>query len=443
MYFVDYIQSGKQIVMTLYLKDATYIDWKTLAFRSTHLAVSAGDGGGIQFVDKLPSKTELGAGDRILDCKGRLVTKSFACGHHHIYSALARGMPAPSKPPRNFVEILENIWWHLDKSLDTQMIEASALVSALYCAKNGVTFVIDHHASPRAIQDSLETIAAAFDRIGLSHLLCYEISDRDGENAREEGLQETDSFLSSGRQGHVGLHASFTVGDQLLYRAVELAQKHNTGIHVHVAEDAVDQELCVKQYNKRVVQRFAEAGVLELSKSIFSHCIHLDPEEKNLIRCSAITVVQNTESNLNNNVGVANYRELGENIILGTDGMHSDMLRSAKAAFLEGQASEGLDMAAVYHRFRKVHDYIRIHGFRGDGDNNLVILDYDSPTDIHEGNFLGHFVYGIEARHVDGVISSGKLIVENKKLLTAKEAEILAFSREMGQKLWRAMQKKG
>jgi cytosine/adenosine deaminase-related metal-dependent hydrolase len=166
--------------MTLYLKDATYIDWQTLAFQSTHLAVSAGDSGGIQFVDKLPSKAELGADDRILDCKGRLVTKSFACGHHHIYSALARGMPSPAKPPRNFVEILENIWWHLDKSLDTQMIEASALVSALYCAKNGVTFVIDHHASPCAIKNSLETIAAAFDRIGLSHLLCYEISDRDG-----------------------------------------------------------------------------------------------------------------------------------------------------------------------------------------------------------------------------------------------------------------------
>jgi cytosine/adenosine deaminase-related metal-dependent hydrolase len=422
--------------MTLYLKDATFIDWKTLAFQPTHLAVSAGDDGGIRFLDKLPSQAELGVNDRILDCRRRVVTKSFGCGHHHIYSVLARGMPAPSKSPRNFVEILENIWWHLDKSLDTEMIEASALASALYCAKNGVTFVIDHHASPRAIENSLETIAAAFDRIGISHLLCYEISDRDGENAREKGLQETDSFLSSGRQGHVGLHASFTVGDELLNRAVELAQKHNTGIHVHVAEDAADQEFCLKQYNKRVVQRYADAGVLDLSKSIFSHCIHLDEKEKNLIRRSAVYVVQNTESNLNNNVGVANYRELGENIILGTDGMHGDMLRSAKAAFLVGQATEGLDMAAVYNRFRKVHDYVRIYGFKGDGDNNLVILDYDSPTDIHEGNFLGHFVYGIDARHVDSVISSGKLVVENKKLLTVEEDEILAFSREMGRKLW-------
>ena len=427
--------------MTLYLKDATYIDWKTLAFQSTHLAVAPGDDGGIRFLDTLPTEDTVGADEKILDCQGRLVTKSFGCGHHHIYSALARGMPAPAKIPHNFSEILQYIWWHLDKSLDTDMIEASALVSALYCAKNGVTFVIDHHASPFAIDNSLETIAQAFDRVGLSHLLCYEISDRDGDGPCENGLQETDRFLNSGRQGHVGLHASFTVGDDLLNRAVDLARKHNTGLHVHVAEDAVDQESCLKKYNKRVVERYAEAGALTLSKSIFSHCIHLNENERRLVRESDVYVVQNTESNLNNNVGVTNYRDLGENIILGTDGMHSDMLRSAKAAFLTGQATEGLGMETVYNRFRKVHDYIRNSGFSGDGDNNLVILDYDSPTDINANNFLGHFVYGIEARHVDSVISSGKLIVENKKLLTVAEDEILTFSREMGRKLWEKMSK--
>jgi len=427
--------------MTLYLKDATYIDWKTLAFQSAHLAVSPGDDGGIRFLDALPPADDLGTDEMILDCRRRLVTKSFGCGHHHIYSALARGMPAPAKIPHNFSEILQYIWWHMDKSLNTDMIEASALVSALYCAKNGVTFVIDHHASPFAIDDSLETIARAFDRVGISHLLCYEISDRDGDGPKEKGLQETDTFLSSGRQGHVGLHASFTVGDDLLNRAVDLARKHNTGLHVHVAEDTVDQESCFKQYNKRVVERYAEAGALELSKSIFSHCIHLNENEKRLLRESDVTIVQNTESNLNNNVGVTNYRELGDNIILGTDGMHSDMLRSAKAAFLTGQATEGLSMDTVYGRFRQVHDYIRDNGFKGDTDNNLVVLDYDSPTDINASNFLGHFVYGIEARHVDSVISFGKLIVENKKLLTVAEDEILAFSREMGRKLWEKMLK--
>ncbi|UCE51888.1 MAG: amidohydrolase family protein [Desulfobacterales bacterium] len=422
--------------MTLYLKNATYIDWKTLKFYSTHLAVSPWVDGDIRLLDALPPESELSADDSVFDCSRRLVTKSFACGHHHIYSALARGMPAPAKNPKNFSEILEYIWWRVDKALDTEMIEASALVSALYCVKNGVTFVIDHHASPFAVEGSLETIAEAFDRVGISHLLCYEISDRDGDGAREKGLQETDNYLKSGRQGHVGLHASFTVGHDLLKKAVALAQKHTTGIHVHVAEDQADQEACLKDYNQRVLERYCDAGLLDLAKSILAHCIHLSEKEKGLLRSSDVWVVQNVESNQNNNVGFANYKELGDHVMLGTDGMHSDMLRSAKAAFLAGQAIEGLDLAGIYRRFRNVHEYIRTNGFCGDGDNNLVILDYNSPTEINVDNFLGHFIYGLESSHVDSVISCGQLVVKNKKLLTMGEDEILAFSREMGNRLW-------
>jgi cytosine/adenosine deaminase-related metal-dependent hydrolase len=425
--------------MTLYLKDATYIDWKSLEFHSTHLAVSLGADGNIQLLDTLPPENELRADDSVFNCNHRLVTKSFACGHHHIYSALARGMPAPARSPKNFPEILEYIWWNVDKTLDTEMIEASALVSALYCVKNGVTFVIDHHASPFAIEGSLGTIAGAFDRIGISYLLCYEISDRDGQGPKEKGLQETENYLKAGNQGHVGLHASFTVGDELLSRAVELAQKYHTGIHVHVAEDRADQEACLKDHNQRVLERYRDAGVLDLPKSILAHCIHLNATEKDLLRNSDLWVVQNVESNQNNNVGLANYAELGGHVMLGTDGMHSDMLRSAKAAFLTGQSIEEIDFPAIYGRFRNVHAYIRSSGFTGDGDNNLVILDYNSPTEINADNFLGHFVYGLDAGHVDSVISGGQLVVKNKRLMTMEEDEILAFSREMGNKLWRKL----
>lgn len=425
--------------MTIYLRDATFIDWKTLKFRQTHLAIQAGPGGSFSFLDTLPAPGLLSEDDVLLNCRNKLVTKSFACGHHHIYSALARGMPAPPKIPKNFQEILKYVWWRLDKLLDTEMIRASALTAAMACAKNGVTFIIDHHASPSAIENSLETIAAAFDKIGVAHLLCYELSDRDGEAAKEKGLAETENYLQSGRQGHVGLHASFTVGDDLLQRAGYLAAKYGTGIHVHVAEDPIDQEICLKEHGQRVVGRYRDAGLLALKGSIFAHCLHLDDGERRLLKESPVTIAQNTESNLNNNVGDFTSRGLGPQIMLGTDGMHGDMLRSAKAAFLVGQRTEGIGFPGIYERFRKGHGYIHDNGFSGDGENNLVILDYDSPTEIREDNFLGHFVYGIESRHVESVISSGKLIVQDGKLLTADEEEILGFAREMGNKLWAKM----
>ena len=254
--------------MTLYLKNANYLDAETLEFRKTHLAIEPSPAGRLTFRDATPSDRELSAEDRVMDCQGRLVTHSFACGHHHIYSTLARGMPAPRTIPTNFSEILEYVWWHIDKRLDLEMIEASALASAIYCAKNGVTFVIDHHASPFAIDGSLETIARAFDSVGISHMLCYEMSDRDGAEIREQGLAETDAFLSSGRAGHVGLHASFTVGEKLLTDSIILAKKHQTGLHIHVAEDNADQEHAQANFGKRVMERLSDAGALELKKSI-------------------------------------------------------------------------------------------------------------------------------------------------------------------------------
>ena len=425
--------------MAVYLKDATYVDWNTLEFTRTNLVAQEGPDGGLDVVAALPSEGSLKPGDTVFDCAGKLVTKSFACGHHHVYSALARGMPPPKTSPTNFHEVLQYIWWHLDKLLDAEMIEASALVTAMYCAKNGVTFVIDHHASPFAIDGSLFTIAEAFDKVGVSHLLCYELSDRDGEAVRRQGLKETENYLKSGRQGHVGLHASFTVGNELLAQAVRLAEACDTGIHVHVAEDPVDQERCLAEHGKRVVARYSDAGLLGLKKSILSHCLHLDDEERRLVREAGVYVAQNTESNLNNNVGLFDSRDLGANIMLGTDGMHSDMLRSAKAAFLLGQGTEGIDFPGIYRRFRRVHEYVRDNGFAGDGANNLVVLDYDAPTEVNQHNFFGHFVYGLESCHVDSVISSGRLIVKHRKMTTVDEDEVLRFSREMGKKLWAKM----
>jgi len=425
--------------MTLYLKDSIFLDWQSLEIKHTHLAVEEGSQNGISFLKAIPPEDTMATEDRVIDCADKLVTKSFGCGHHHIYSTLARGMPAPRKTPTNFTEVLQYVWWHIDKRLDLEMIEASALASAVYCAKNGVTFVIDHHASPMAIKDSLSTIARAFDRVGIAHMLCYEISDRDGQGPREEGLAETAAFLARGYQGHVGLHASFTVGDELLQEAIALAKKHDTGLHIHVAEDRADQEDALTKYGKRVVERLADAGALELSKSVLCHCIHLSDHEKELIRQAGVWVAQNVESNLNNNVGVTGYAAITDNIILGTDGMHCDMLRSAKAAFLAGQATEGIGFDGIYRRFRDVHRYTREFGAAGDDDNNLVVLDYDAPTEVTADNFLGHFVFGLDARHVETVICKGRIIVENRRMTTVDEAEVLTYAREMGKKLWDKM----
>jgi cytosine/adenosine deaminase-related metal-dependent hydrolase len=422
--------------MDLLLKNATYLDWKTLEFSLRNILVREN----VSCLQFIPD-SDIGTVDgdvEIIDCTGRLVTKSFAVGHHHAYSALSRGMPSPKENPQNFHEILKFVWWTLDKCLDPAMIESSALVTAMACLKAGSTFVIDHHASPFAVKGSLEIIAKAFEKVGVSHLLCYEISDRDGVHVAREGLSETDRYLRD-NQGLVGLHASFTVSERTMMKAVDLMKRYNTGIHIHVAEDAYDQGQSLNKHGRRVIQRLEKAGVLSSPKTLLVHCLHLDDNEREFIRNSPAWVVQNCESNLNNNVGYFNGAGLGENIMLGTDGMHSDMLRSARVAFFVGQRYDNITYESAYRRFRNVHRYLSENSFEGDGDNNLVILDYDSPTPFSQENFFGHFLFGITSDNITDVISNGKLVLKNRKIMTVDENEIVGESRDQAERLWSKM----
>ena len=423
--------------MSIILKNATFIYWKTLELIQTSLRVEPGIGGGCLLLPDDLEGVDISR-DEVIDCTGKLVTKAFAVGHHHVYSALARGMPVPPKQPENFLQILEYVWWNLDKALDKDMIEASALATAMACAKAGSTFVIDHHASPNAIKGSLEIIANAFDRVGVSHLLCYEISDRDGLEKAQLGLQETEEYLNV-NQGLVGLHASFTVGDETLTKAVDLMAKTHSGIHIHVAEDIADQQQCEQEHNMRVMERLHHFGVLNSPKTILAHCLHLSEKERSLIRNSPAWIVENAESNLNNNVGHFRGTNLGKNIMLGTDGMHSDMLRSAQAAFFAGQEADQINVPEAYRRFRNVHHYLADNHFEGDGENNLVVLDYDSPTPITEHNFLGHFVFGLSSNHIRHVISNGSWLVKNKRLTNVNEKELLTFAKEQALRLWKKL----
>lgn len=404
----------------LHLKDATFVDWKSLKVSKGHFHVSS---------DKVTAVKRIPAGAKTVDCTGLVATRSFVIGHHHIYSALARGMKAPRKTPRNFREILQYVWWNLDKKLDAKMVRASALVAAVEAAKSGATFIIDHHASPNAVRGSLHDIAAAFDAAGVGHLLCYELSDRDGRKSREAALRETDEYLQT-RQGLVGLHASFTVGDSLLKDAVALAGKHHTGLHVHVSEADSD---------KGALTRFSNAGALDSPATLLAHGLHLSDAERGLFRKSKAWFVQNSESNWNNGVGEFSGRGLGERVFLGTDGMHGDMIASAKAAFLLAQSQRNAAFAEAYLRLRRAHQYLSSNGFRGDGEGDLVLLDYPLPTPLTSANFLGHFYYGLSRAHVRHVVRGGRLLVKDRRMTTLDEDAVYAQAREQAARLWRRL----
>ncbi len=253
-------------------------------------------------------------------------TPGLVCAHHHLYSALARGMPAPPRTPHGFLEILELVWWRLDRALDLDLIRWSAMLGALECLEVGCTAVIDHHESPNAIEGSLSVIADACAEVGVRISCAYGVTDRHGADGARRGLAENERFLRAGGEGYVGIHAAFTCTDETLEVAAGLAADLGVGVHIHVAEGEADAP---------AAERLAD---LSRPDWLLIHGVHL-PDDHEL----AGTVVHNPRSNMNNAVGYARparFAATGNPVALGTDGIGSDMLDEFRLAYVRLRESD-------------------------------------------------------------------------------------------------------
>jgi cytosine/adenosine deaminase-related metal-dependent hydrolase len=244
------------------------------------------------------------------------VTPGLVCAHHHLYSALARGMPAPPGTPRTFREILEQVWWRLDTALDLDMLEWSAKLAALEALESGTTAIIDHHESPGAIEGSLSVIADACAEVGVRVVCAYGVTDRHGADGAMRGLEENRRFLAGGGRGLVGIHAAFTCGDATLEAAAALARELGVGVHVHVCEGPEDADAPAR------LARYTTGEWL------LAHCVHL-PTDHGL----AGTILHNPFSNLNNGVGYANPARFTNPVALGTDGIGAPMIETFRLAY--------------------------------------------------------------------------------------------------------------
>jgi putative selenium metabolism protein SsnA len=389
-----------------------------------------------------------------MDCAGKIILPGFICTHHHFYSTMARGMAIPGEPASNFVEILQRLWWKVDKAIDGEDITLSAQIPLIECIRNGTTTIIDHHASPSMRDGSLDLIENAVREAGLRASLCYEVSDR---NQPGGGIKENERFITKVGKGDgqiaamMGLHASFTLSDQTLETCVGIAEDADVGCHIHVAEDAADREDSLAKYGVPTVERLHRLNVTG-EKSIFVHCVHVDESEMDTIAATKTAVVHNPESNMNNAVGVTKVLKMLEKGILvglGSDGMSSDMLaqmrcayllhrldnRDPRVAFLEApQMLLGNNADIVERQFG-----IRVGELAEGRPADMAILDYQPPTPLNADNFLGHLIFGLVDATVDTTVCRGQILMQNKQILSMDEERIAARSRELAPQMWKRL----
>ncbi|MDI6600675.1 MAG: putative aminohydrolase SsnA [Thermoanaerobacteraceae bacterium] len=388
----------------------------------------------------------------------RLVMPGFLNTHMHLYSTFSRGMALKGEPAKSFKEILEKLWFKLDRCLDTEEdIYYSAMVPLIEGIKCGTTGIIDHHASFGLVDGSLDILERAAEDAGVRSVLCYETSDRWGKDLSDASIRENVRFIKKKKdmndliKGTFGLHASLTLSDETLTRCRTEAETLGTGFHVHVAEGIEDVEDSMGKSGMRVVERLNSFGILG-EKTLAVHCVHVDDSDIEILKNTGTMVIHNPESNMNNGVGAAPLLEFFKRGILtgiGTDGYTPSMLESVKTAYIlpklvyrDPRVGFEESRRMLFENNRKIFGrfYDRPVGVIEPGAYaDIIILDYYPPTPLDANNYFGHVIFGMRDNQVNTTIVNGRILMRNHELTEIDEEKVMAKSQEVAKKFWEKM----
>lgn len=394
-------------------------------------------------------------GAEYIDARGRLVMPGYINAHMHYYSTFARGMSLGGPPAKTFGDVLCGLWWRLDRCLTLDDVYYSAVGPMIDCVRNGVTSVIDHHASPSAVEGSLFKIAEAAQTFGIRSNLCYEVSDRDGDKIKDAGIRENLDFARHcKKQGGdmlkalFGIHAQMTVSAKTLAECVDAAACEGLGFHIHAAEGSEDVAYCLAKYGLRVIERLHKHGVLS-KKSLAVHCVRVNEAETELLAESGVAAVHNPQSNMGNAVGVSPVLDMlkrGVLVGMGTDGYSADALDSLKTAAILHKHAAAVPSVAWAEPPAMLFDNNRaimerfiggtVGVLRENAYADIIIVDYKPPTPLNADTVNSHILFGVTGRHTDTTVINGRVVMRERELTGIDEEGLLAASRERARKLW-------
>jgi cytosine/adenosine deaminase-related metal-dependent hydrolase len=393
--------------------------------------------------------------DRVVDGTGRIVLPGFICGHTHLYGVMLRGAPLKMKPPLDFRQILDRVWWKVDAAFTNEDAYASALIASYELVRSGSTCFADTYSGPGSINRVLDDIAKGVSEVGLRGILAFEATERNSPEEGKQGLQENVRFLKRLQQhpqdllhGMYSLHASFTLSDELIRRTREQADKLPAPITIHTSEGLIDVYHNLERYDKRTVERLFDLGLLG-SDVVLAHCVNVNADELQLIRGSGASVAHNPMSNMNNAVGVAPIKEmleLGIPVCLGNDGFIFDALENIRCAFLVHRLhhrdprvttpDQILEMATI--RGAEAYGLAKELGSIEPGKRADLVMLHPSPraTPLLPAGVASYIVYGLTAHHVETVFVNGNPVVENHRVTTVETQNIEKVMERVVPRLW-------
>lgn len=400
-------------------------------------------------------------GAKVIDGSGKSLMPGNVCSHHHYYSGLSRGMQISAGPQEDFIQVLKEWWWRLDRGLDEEATYYSSLICSLDAIAAGTTSCVDHHASPNYIKGSLSAIARGMEEVGVRGSTCFEITDRNGgmkevEEGVEENIRfakEVDARRAKGEnvlcEAMIGGHAPFTIPDEGLKLMSEAVKETGRGMHLHVAEAHYDQIHSHHHYGKDIVDRLDDFGLLA-DNTLLVHGVWLSEKEIAKANERGCFISHQGRSNMNNHIGYCNKLPLIKKLVIGTDGCGGNMFEELKCAFFKHKDDGGpfwpSDFVAALNRGNEL--VASNFGGRGKWGKveagykaDLVLLDYKNPTPLLNANAAGHFVWGMASGHVNTVIVDGRVVMENRVFPHLDVDKIYGEAEKIASRVWKIVDK--
>ena len=393
-------------------------------------------------------------GYKVIDGKGQLLMPNFVCAHSHIYSVFARGLVLPFNPS-NFQEILDQMWWKLDREIDNPVSYYSGIAAGTEFLLNGVTTIIDHHASGRDILGSLTSLKKALDNtLHLRSILCFETSDRFDIN---ECIKENISFANRYHTSHVcglfGMHASMSLSEETLKKVSRKLK--DLPIHIHVAESDMDEVDSMAKYGTSIIERLDKHKLIN-KDSLIVHGVFLSDKELDIVKDRGAYMVVNTTSNLNNAVGITDIKKFldkGIPVMIGNDGLSSSMAIEYQNAMylthLKNASPTALNVGHILGMINNAYDYvsrrlgIKLGKIKSGYVSDFMLVNYTPFTEMNSSNAFGHIFYGLFPNfRPNDVYVDGKRLVKSGELVSQKAKSELSEARKYSETLWKRVKEK-
>jgi 5-methylthioadenosine/S-adenosylhomocysteine deaminase len=333
--------------------------------------------------------------------------------------------------------------WALESKLDGEFIRQGTKVAALEMIKTGTTMFNDQYFFAEEAQEAASGLGI---RSAISYVFLNHMNEEESAREKEQFLKIYEKALKWNERAifTVGIHAIYSVSEELILWATEFARKHGLKIHMHVAESEKEDLDCKATHGGlSPVEYLDRLGVLG-PDLIAAHALWLSDHDIELLGKHRVNCVHNINSNTKLSSGYKfKWKELteaGANVCLGTDGCASsnnlDMLEVMKTTAIFQKAWRK-DPSAL--QLPTLLEMATVNGAKAFGlrtgrilegyDADIQIVDTDNSFFLSPGPFLANFIYSAHSDCISSLIAGGRFVMRDR--VVAGEQAILADARKV------------